>query len=146
MKKGCKVQVKAKSYLTNLQQCSMGKSKVVSRSRSQCLRSSIVRFCRRICLLIADMDRTGTNNVAQLAGVESSNKFTLTIEARHKLLNEADHLSRFHVTGGFELNHYYRIRYLLFCYKFSSNLPVFNSLGTYQTRPFESELALSQSN
>ncbi len=46
------------------------------------------------------MDRTGTNNVAQLAGVESSNKFALTIEARHELLDEADHLSRFHVTEG----------------------------------------------
>ena len=47
------------------------------------------------------MDRTRANNVAQLARVESSNKFALTVEARHELLDEADHLSRFHVTEGF---------------------------------------------
>jgi hypothetical protein len=49
------------------------------------------------------MDWTRANNVAQLARVESSNKFAFTVEARHELLDEANHLSRFHVTGGFNV-------------------------------------------
>jgi hypothetical protein len=70
---------------------------------------------RMIGILITDMDRTRTNNVAQLARVESSNKFTLTIEARHEFLDEADHLSRFHVTGGFYIMRYFALNFL-FCH------------------------------
>ena len=80
----------------------MGKSEFVSMSRSLMSKEFHSPFLKKkICILIADMDRTRANNVAQLARVESSNKFALTVEARHELLDEADHLSRFHVTDGF---------------------------------------------
>ena len=79
----------------------MGKSEFVSMSRSLMSKEFHSPFFLKICILIADMDRTRANNVAQLARVESSNKFALTVEARHELLDEADHLSRFHVTDGF---------------------------------------------
>ena len=54
-------------------------------------------------ILVTDVTGTRANNVAQLARVESSNKFALTVEARHELLDEADHLSRFYITVGFSI-------------------------------------------
>jgi hypothetical protein len=45
------------------------------------------------------MNGTRADNVAQFARIERGNQFALAAESRKELVGEADHLSRFHVTG-----------------------------------------------
>jgi hypothetical protein len=49
--------------------------------------------------LITDMNGTRSDNVAQFARIERGDQFALAAESRKELVGEADHLSRFHVTG-----------------------------------------------
>lgn len=49
-------------------------------------------------ILVADVDWSRADNVAQFARVESGDQFAFAAESRDELLDVADHLSRFHVT------------------------------------------------
>lgn len=48
--------------------------------------------------LVADVDRAGADDVAQLARVERGHQFAFAAESRDELLDVANHLSWFHVT------------------------------------------------